>query len=63
MKPIIALWAMTALSVLAIWNCFSIWRAMKKANKRDTVKLLKELSNSVYGTIVVVIVTILSWVI
>jgi len=63
MKPVIALYTMSCLSILAIWNCFSVWKSINKCNgKKELVRLSSELSNSIIGTVVVCIITILSWV-
>jgi hypothetical protein len=63
MKSIIALWAMTILSLFAIWNCIATRNSMVKATKKkDVLRLKKDLQNSIYGTIVVVAATVVAWV-
>lgn len=64
MMPVIALYAMTALSLFAIWNCVSTKKqAMKATKKKDIIRLNNEFKNSCYGTGLVVLITIVAWII
>jgi len=62
MNPLIALWAITVLSAFASWSCISSYRKYKKSTGKNKAKTKAEFLNSFYGTLVVVIITVLTWV-
>jgi len=63
MNPKIALYTLSVLTVLTIWNCLVVFKKLRNATKKkDKATLKKDLKNSVIGTAVIILITLLSWV-